>query len=78
MKWLPKTLHGVKVWITDEAAATRDFPIAPDEHITDGQLNDQCFKTPSYAHHWPGVGIVKHLAPIGQFEDLKPWEPNAS
>lgn len=74
MKWLPMALHGVKVWIPGDAAAGNNFPVAPDEHVTDGQLNDNCFKSPSYAHHWPGVGIVRHLNQIGTFEDLKPRE----
>lgn len=73
-RWIRKSLNGVPVWILPAVLAGKfDGSLAPDAHITDGDLDwSKCFASESYAHVYADGSIWRHRKQIATVADLVP------
>ena len=73
-KWIHVELpgHGT-FWVYESVlGGHRPGPLAPEEHVVDGELNfPQCFMGGSYAHVFPDL-IMRYGEQIGVRGDLVP------
>ena len=65
--------HGTFYVEDDVLRGERTGPIAPEDHIVDGELDwSRCFSSDSYAHCCEGGTIKRYQCDIGHIRDLRP------
>lgn len=77
MPWIHVELpgHG-RFWIESAVLEGRETgPLAPEDHISDGQLDwSRCFDSDSYAHVFSEGRIQRYGVVIGNIRDLVPLD----
>ena len=64
-------IHGVEVWVQRPTLEPgSDGPLAPKEHIIDGNLNPQYYLADSYAHAYSDGRVLRYYKQIGTKADI--------
>jgi hypothetical protein len=76
-RWIEVEFNGLRLFVEENVLRGEgDGPLAPPEHIEDGELNPfACFRSDSYAHVRSDGVIKRFRAVIGTVADLKPVTP---